>query len=252
MPAAQGFPAPAYATVGALPAGLAFDVITRVLSGAPTAVGSGTIRIRATNSEGTADWTVAYTTNPANAAPSFVVDTGNPQTWMQNQSITPLTVPAAQGFPAPAYATVGALPAGLAFDVITRVLSGAPTAVGSGTIRIRATNSEGTADWTVAYTTNPANAAPSFVVDTGNPQTWMQNQSITPLTVPAAVGIPAPPTRRSGPSLPGRLRRDNPRPGRRPDRGRLGHHQIRATNSEGTADWTVAYTINAYAKSGTD
>ena len=45
---------------GTLPAGLAFDPTTRVLSGTPTAAGSGTITVTATNSAGTADWTVTY------------------------------------------------------------------------------------------------------------------------------------------------------------------------------------------------
>ena len=39
----------------------AFNTTTRVISGTPTATGSGTIRIRATNTEGSDDWTVAYT-----------------------------------------------------------------------------------------------------------------------------------------------------------------------------------------------
>ena len=48
--------------------------------GTPTALGSGTITIRATNSEGSDDWTVDYTTAatataPSRpAAPSLVVD----------------------------------------------------------------------------------------------------------------------------------------------------------------------------------
>ena len=55
-------PTPTYAAVGALPAGVSFDTATRALSfdEDDIEIGSGTITIRATNSGGTADWTVDY------------------------------------------------------------------------------------------------------------------------------------------------------------------------------------------------
>ena len=55
-------PLPTYAAVGALPAGVMFDGATRRLSFDEDAIeeGSGTIRIRASNSAGMADWTVPY------------------------------------------------------------------------------------------------------------------------------------------------------------------------------------------------
>ena len=257
VPAATGTPTPTYAVEGSLPAGIAFDTATRVISGTPTATGFGTITIRGTNSAGDADWTVDYTisapasapsrpdaptltvdsdtqitavgvapnnggdtitsydwryriTSPfgawvnrsnvsnltqvftgleaartyrfqfratnsvgnsqyspnANAttdatpttltAPAFADDTGDAQAWTTGVAIASFAVPAATGNPTPTYAVVGNLPAGIAFDTATRVISGTPTATGSGTITIRATNSEGDADWTVAYTTNAA------------------------------------------------------------------------------------------------
>ena len=257
VPEADGTPDPTYAVQGSLPAGIAFDTATRVISGTPTATGNGTITIRATNSAGDADWTIAYaTTAPASApsrpdaatltvdsdtqitavgvapnnggdtitsydwrhritsplgawvnrsnvsnltqvftgleaartyrfqfratnsvgdsqyspnanattdaapttltAPAFADDTGDDQDWDQDVAIAAVTVPAATGTPAPTYATVGSLPAGIAFNTGTRVISGTPTAAGSGTITIRATNSEGTADWTVDYTITAA------------------------------------------------------------------------------------------------
>ena len=163
VPEADGNPTPTYAAVGSLPAGLAFDTSTRVISGTPTSTGSGTIRVRATNSEGDDDWTVRYTTLAALAAPSFADDTGDAQAWTQGTAITPITVPEADGNPSPSYAVVGSLPAGISFNTGTRLISGTPTAVGSGTIRIRATNSEGHDDWSVTYTTT-AQAEPSATI----------------------------------------------------------------------------------------
>ena len=91
-----------------------------------------------------------------NTAPSFANPTGDAAAWTQNEVITPITVPQAAGVPAPTYEVIGGLPAGIAFDSAARTITGRPRAAGSGSIRIRATNSEGTADWTIAYTTTAA------------------------------------------------------------------------------------------------
>ena len=86
-------------------------------------------------------------------APVFTDDTGAAQSWIVGTAITDVTVSAASGLPAPTYAVVGALPTGVQFNITTRIISGTPTMGESGTITIRATNSEGFDDWTVAYTT---------------------------------------------------------------------------------------------------
>ena len=257
VPEADGTPAPTYAVEGVLPAGIVFDTATRVISGTPTATGSGTITIQASNSAGDADWTITYaTTAPASApsrpdaatltvdsdtqitavgvapnnggdtitsydwrhritsplgawvnrsnvtnltqvftgleaartyrfqfratnsvgnsqyspnanattdatpttltAPAFADDTGDAQTWTTGVAIAAITVPAATGNPTPTYVVVSSLPAGIAFNTGTRAISGTPTVAGSGTITIRATNSEGMADWTADYTITAA------------------------------------------------------------------------------------------------
>ena len=99
------------------------------------------------------DATLTLTDAPVvlNVAPAFADNTGNAQTWTQNTAIAPITVPEATGDPVPTYVAVDA-PNGIAFNAGTRVISGTPTTAGSGTITVMATNSAGTADWTVAYT----------------------------------------------------------------------------------------------------
>ena len=95
-----------------------------------------------------------YSRLPIPRAPTFGDPTGDAQTWTQNADIRPVTVPeTVAAFPTPTYAVVGSLPNGLTFNAATRVLSGRPTETGTGTITIRATNSGGMADWTMAYTT---------------------------------------------------------------------------------------------------
>ena len=166
VPAASGLPTPTY-TASGLPSGITFDTSSRVLSGTPTATGSGTITVTATNSEGTDDWTVDYTTAATLAAPNWADDTGDDQAWTQNSAITSFTVPAATGNPAPTYSVAG-LPNGITFNTGTRLLSGTPTAVGTGTITVTATNSEGSDTWTVGYATTaglPDAVAPNVTVD---------------------------------------------------------------------------------------
>ena len=87
------------------------------------------------------------------SAPSFADSTGDAQSWTVGTAITDIVVPEASGDPTPTYAVVGLLPAGLDFDTATRTISGTPSAVGSGTIIIRAINSKGTANWSIDYAT---------------------------------------------------------------------------------------------------
>ena len=154
IPRASGTPSPVYTSSG-VPAGINIIVPTSIQIGAitdaPTSIGSGTITITATNSEGSDTWTIAYNTISDLSIPSFSDPTGDAQTWSTGASISDVIVPAASGTPTPAYAVRGSLPFGLAFNTLTRTISGIPTSKGSGVITIRATNSEGNADWTFTY-----------------------------------------------------------------------------------------------------
>ena len=176
VPAASGVPTPTYSVIGSLPAGINFSPSTRVISGTPTTIGSGTITIRATNSEGMDDWTVTYTTITALTAPVFANNTGTARTWTVGVQIVPLTVPSATGNPTPTYSVVGSLPTGIQFSTATRVISGTPTIAGSGTITIRATNSEGDADWTVAYTTELAMVGSGVTITLPHDELTIQSQ----------------------------------------------------------------------------
>ena len=244
VPQATGNPTPVYSVVGSLPTGLNFDVNTRRISGTPTKVGNGTIRIRATNSQGSDDWTISYVTvmEIIFTIPSFADNTGDAQNWIENQAITSITVPAANGNPVPVYSVVGNLPTGLNFDVNTRRISGTPTVVNAGVIRIRATNTQGTSDWTITYNTVAALTLPVFADNTGDAQNWIQNSAITSIIVPQATGHPVPVYSVVG-NLPAGLlfNTSTRRISGTPTVIGTGTITIRATNSQGTADWTVGY-----------
>ena len=70
---------------------------------------------------------LAFDLEAAVAAPLFANSMGAAQSWTRGIAITPITVPEASGSPAPTYAVVGSLPAGIVFDPVTRVISGTPS-----------------------------------------------------------------------------------------------------------------------------
>ena len=149
----SGQPTPTYSASG-LPSGVAFDIATRTISGTPTTVESGTITITAINSEGSDTYTYDYMVLlalPAASLPVWNVAGGGMQNWTRNTPITDVNVPAVDsGNPTPMYLASG-LPSGVAFDIATRIISGTPTTVESGTITITAINSEGSDTYTYAY-----------------------------------------------------------------------------------------------------
>ena len=185
---AQGAPTPAYTSSG-VPAGITVALPTATadgsITGTPTSGVSGTITITATNASGSDAWTVAYNIMLDVSAPAFSDATGNAQTWSTGNTISDVVVPTASGTPTPAYAVQGSLPAGLSFNASTRTISGTPTSVGSGTITVRATNSEGSADWTAAYTITKLL---SFPDDPAAIQDWSVGTAISDIVIPVAVG----------------------------------------------------------------
>ena len=152
-----------------------YDSATWTASGMPAA-------LAALVADDTLSITLTLDDGSAPVAPLFSDDTGDAQSWVTGTAIADLAVPQATGNPTPTYAVVGSLPDGLDFDTATRVISGTPTATGTGTITIRATNSEGTGDWTVTYSIT---APPTVEVNISGPSTVNED---TDATLTAVVG----------------------------------------------------------------
>ena len=242
---AQGVPTPAYTSSG-VPAGITVALPTAIadgsITGTPTSGVSGTITITATNASGSDTWTIAYNTMLNVSVPSFSDATGDAQTWSVGNTISDVVVPTASGTPTPAYAVQGSLPAGLSFNASTRTFSGTPTSVGSGTITVRATNSEGSADWTVAYTITKLL---SFPDDPTTIQDWSVGTAISDIVIPVAVGSITPTYAVQG-SLPDGIAFDA---GTRTLSGipttsvNVSTITIRATNAEARDDYSIRYLV---------
>ena len=249
VPKAEGSPEPTYSAI-ALPAGITFDPDTRTISGTPTGSGGFTIRIRATNTEGATegaeDWTMSVSIVSTASKPSWRFNTGDLQRWTTGQDITDIVVPAAAGAPHPTYSATG-LPTGITFDPDTRTISGRPTAAGTGTITITATNSSGSADWTMDYVISApvALTAPGFPSSAGAEQDWIQNAAITALTVPAATGNPAPTYSAEGLPAGVVFNRTSRKITGRPTGTGKGTIIITATNSQGSDTYSIPWTVTA-------
>ena len=141
--------------------------------------------VRAANSQGDGNWSDNSETTPG-TVPNWSTDTGTAQDWNRYQEAVSLTVPAATGNPSPTY-TASGLPTGVCFDATSRIIQGTPTATGSGTITVTATNSRGTDTWTVAYTVH--NAEWSFATGGTAQSTTATTQNLANLKTPGTYGL---------------------------------------------------------------
>jgi hypothetical protein len=137
---------------GVIPPGLTFNDSTGILSGTPTAAGSYTFNVTATDTLGTqASQSYTLIINPALSLSSL-----SQTQWTLNQGYTQ-TISASGGTGSLALSHSGSIPTGLTFDDSIGVLSGIPTAVGTFTFNVTATDSVGAqVNQTYSVTINPA------------------------------------------------------------------------------------------------
>ncbi len=132
---------------GTLPTGLSLNTASGVISGTPTAAGSYSFTIRATNDAGFSNQ--AFTGSVVGAAPAITTTTLN--TIYRSMAFSQTL--AATGTPTSWAVVSGALPTGLSLNTSTGVISGTATVTGSYSAIVRATNSYGTNDKTYSGTT---------------------------------------------------------------------------------------------------
>ena len=162
---ASGVPEPGYSiTGGKLPAGIALNARTGQLSGTPTAAGTYSFTIGASNTIGDPASTgvLQITVVASNAPPTFTASTPPASTKVGTAYAYTF---AASGNPDPTFAVAtGNLPPGIGLNPVSGVLSGSATVAGSYTFTISATNGVGSPALTgpIAITVAAADSVPAF------------------------------------------------------------------------------------------
>ena len=146
---------------GTLPAGLTLNSSTGLISGTPTAAGTSTLGITATNGVGTSA-SATITITISNPAPPVV--TAGSKTGTTNVAFSYQIV--ASNSPTTYAIASGTLPTGLTLDTTTGIISGTPTAIGTSTLGITASNAAGTSAAATVTITISSSAIP--VVSTGS------------------------------------------------------------------------------------
>lgn len=156
-----------YAATG-LPAGLSVNAGTGVITGTPTASGSTTVSLTATNGNGTSSpVSLTITVAPAGVAPVITSATSAPGTVGTIFATYTIT---ATGSPT-SYSATG-LPAGLTLNSGTGAINGTPTIAGPFNVALTATNGSGTSSpVTLTITVAPAGSAPIITSATSAPGT---------------------------------------------------------------------------------
>ena len=146
---------PAWSITGSPPAGMTFNSSNGVLSGSPSAAGTTSFTVNATNSAGSTPQAVTFVVNPA-TGPAVITSAAPPAATLGVSYSFTLTASGAQ----PITWTVTGLPAGLSHT--SGVISGTPTAAGTANVMVTAANGAG-ADATATYSlvVSPP-AAPTF------------------------------------------------------------------------------------------
>jgi len=137
-----------------LPAGLTVNSGTGLISGTPTAAGTSTVTLSAINSAGTGNATLTITIVAVPAITSAATANGTVGSAFSYQ-ITASNTPTG-------FAATG-LPAGLTVNSGTGLISGTPTAAGTSTVTMSASNAGGTGSATLTLTI--ASAAPVLSIN---------------------------------------------------------------------------------------
>jgi PKD repeat protein len=119
-----------------LPAGLSVNTATGLISGAPSVAGVFNVTLGATNAGGSDTKTLVLTVNP----PAPVITSPTSATGTTGQPFSYQIVASNN----PTSFSVTGLPAGLVLNPNTGAISGTPTAAGTSSVTLRATNAGGT------------------------------------------------------------------------------------------------------------
>jgi hypothetical protein len=128
---------------GTLPAGLTFNATTGVISGTPTAAGSSTFTIQATDSSDVPDTISAQETIQITTGGAALAISGNPPAGTAGTPYSSTLQAVGGSSPYTWAVTSGALPSGLNLGSTTGVIAGTPTAAGTFPFTVQVQDSTG-------------------------------------------------------------------------------------------------------------
>jgi uncharacterized repeat protein (TIGR03803 family) len=212
-----------------LPAGLTISTTTGLISGTPTAAGASTVTLSATNAGGTGTKTLTLTINPPTPVITSVLTATGKVGVAFSYQITATNAPASFG--------ATGLPAGLTVSTTTGLISGTPTAAGTTSVTIKATNAGGTGTATLSLTINPATPVISSAATATGKVGVAFSYQITASSAPTsfgATGLPAGVTVNTTTGLISGT----------PTTAAVSTVTLSATNAGGTGTKTLTLTIN--------
>lgn len=191
-PSASGGAVERYAVAPELPAGLALDAVTGVISGTPTALAPSAVYVvTAGNAGGSATARVQIEVRHTPAAPSGLSYRDAAAIYTVGEAI-PANLPGSSGGPVASYSIAPALPAGLAFDTQTGAITGTPTAVAAdAAFTVTGTNAAGSASVTLHIAIQAAPVAPASVTYAAPRVLYVEADAIVPNTPLVTGGTPS-------------------------------------------------------------
>jgi hypothetical protein len=182
-PSASGGTVERYSVAPQLPAGLALDPATGVISGTPTAVAPAAVYVvTAENAGGNTTARVEIEVRSTPAAPAGLTYRVVSAVYTVGETIAP-NAPSSSGGPITGYAVAPALPAGLLFDAQSGVISGTPTApAAEADYIVTGSNAAGSAVVTLRLAVNPALVAPASVSYATPDALYVTSEPIVPNT----------------------------------------------------------------------
>jgi O-glycosyl hydrolase len=156
-----------------LPAGLSISPSTGLISGTPTTAGTSSVTVTATDNTGASgSATFSWTVNPINNGNTVTVTNPGPQTSTVGTPVSlQLHATDSSSTATVTFTSITGLPAGLALNSSTGLITGTPTAASTSTVTVTATDNTGASgSATFTWTVNPATPGGCHVAYTTNSQ----------------------------------------------------------------------------------